>query len=430
MNMNTEGGSRSGTVWARWKTALALAVLGMAALPHGTETKGEEMSYGEVREFIAKHTNLVELTGPGGARVAVCPEWQGRVMTSSCGGEDGASFGFVNRGFIEWGQLDKRFNNYGAEDRMWLSPEGGRFSLWFAPGAEQTLDHWYTADNMNNGAYELVAPPDGSTCRMKREMKLQNASATKFDFAVTRDVRLLGSDDLANLFGEAAGLMQGDDVNLVAYETANSIRNNGPAMTREGGLVSIWMLGMLNSGPETVIVVPYRPGDESELGPVVKSDYFGDVPAERLKVLPEAILFRADAKFRAKIGTSQRRAKNVLGSIDFAAGTLTIVQFTMPDDPTKHDYMNNMWGFDTPDPYVGDVANAYNDGPPEPGGEAFGAFYEIESLSHAAALATGESLTHCHRTLHLQASPEKLDAVSRAVFGIGLDAIRQAMLRE
>ncbi len=430
MNVNAKNDPRCGAVWALSRMVLPLIVFGLAALSHGTETKGEEMSYGEVREFIAKHTNLVELSDPGGARVAVCPEWQGRVMTSSCGGNDGTSFGFVNRGFVEWGQLDKRFNNYGAEDRMWLSPEGGRFSLWFAPGAEQTLDHWYTADNMNNGAYELVAPPDSSTCRMKREMKLQNASGTQFDFAVTRDVRLLGTDDLASLFGEAAGLMQGDDVKLVAYETANSISNNGPAMTREGGLVSIWMLGMLNAGPETVIVVPYRPGDESELGPVVKSDYFGEVPAERLKVLPEAILFRADAKFRAKIGTSQRRAKNVLGSIDFAAGTLTIVQFTMPDDPTKHDYMNNMWGFDTPAPYVGDVANAYNDGPPEPGGEAFGSFYEIESLSPAAALATGESLTHCHRTLHLQAEPEKLDAISRAVFGIGLDAVRQAMLDE
>ena len=116
----------------------------------------------------------------------------------------------------------------------------------------------------------------------------------------------------------------------MAYETANQITNRGPAMTKEKGLVSIWILGMMNSGPETVVLVPYKPGSEAELGPVVKSDYFGAVPAERLKVTPEAVLFRADAKFRSKIGISQRRAKNVLGSIDFENGVLTLVSSPCP----------------------------------------------------------------------------------------------------
>ena len=119
---------------------------------------------------------------------------------------------------------------------------------------------------------------------MTRQMKLQNASGTKFDLAVTRDVRLLDETELADLFGDAARLISSNDTKLVAYETVNSIRNDGPTMTSKGGLVSIWILGMLNAGPETVIVVPYRAGDESELGPAVKSDYFGQVPADRLKV--------------------------------------------------------------------------------------------------------------------------------------------------
>ena len=85
------------------------------------------------------------------------------------------------------------------------------------------------------------------------------------------------------------------------------------------------------------------------------------------------MLFRADGKYRSKIGISQRRARNVLGSIDFQAGVLTLVSFTMPDDPTKHPYMNNMWGVPHADPYTGDVANSYNDGPPAPGQEGHGA---------------------------------------------------------
>ena len=74
------------------------------------------------------------MTDDAGARVAIAPEWQGRVMTSTCAGLEGPSFGFVNRDFIEAGKTDPHFNNYGAEDRLWLSPEGGQFSLLFKPG--------------------------------------------------------------------------------------------------------------------------------------------------------------------------------------------------------------------------------------------------------------------------------------------------------
>ena len=61
--------------------------------------------------------------------------------------------------------------------------------------------------------------------------------------------------------------------------------------------------------PESVVLVPYKTGDESKLGPVVQNDYFGRVPDDRLKVLPEAVLFRADGQYRSKIGTSQQRAE-------------------------------------------------------------------------------------------------------------------------
>ncbi len=386
------------------------------------------MSYGDAREFLAKHTRLVELVGAGGARVAVCPDWQGRVMTSTCDGMAGPSFGFINRQFIEAGKLDPRFNNYGAEDRMWLSPEGGKFSLWFKPGAEQTLDNWYTAPAINEGAYRVTSDVNDPYCRMETQLKLQNASATEFDLAVDREVRLLDEADLVGLFGAAAALLSGDGTQMVAYETINSITNRGPAITRDGGLLSIWILGMQNSGPETVVVVPYREGGQSELGPIVKSDYFGPIPPERLKITPEAILFRADGEDRSKIGTSQHRAKNILGSIDFAAGVLTLVSFSMPGDPAACDYMNNMWGLPTPEPYVGDVVNSYNDGPPEPGAQAMGAFYEIESLSPAVALESGQSLTHHHRTLHIRAAKPILKKLAKKILGVELETVRAEML--
>jgi hypothetical protein len=403
--------------------ALGAATLGAA---HGADKKGKPMSYAEARDFLAKHTSLVELTNASGARVAVTPEWQGRVMTSSCDGLAGKSFGFVNRDFIAAGKRDIRFNNYGAEDRMWLCPEGGQFSLWFKPGIKQVLANWYTAPALNDGAWKVVSPADKHAVEMTATMQFQNASGTPFSLDVRREVRLLDTEDLRKLFGPyAAGTVTRSGVKTVAYETANQVTNVGPTMSKEKGLISIWILGMMNSGPRTVVLVPYKSGSVSELGPVVKSDYFGFVPPARLRVLPDAVLFHADSHFRSKIGISQRRARNVLGSIDLQAGVLTLVQFTMPADPTKSDYLNNMWQVPQAKPYVGDVANAYNDGPNDLGSQ-LGAFYEIESISPALVLKTGESLVHRHRTVHIQADADTLAKLAQEVLGVDLEAVKRA----
>jgi len=384
------------------------------------------MSYREAYDFLADYTRVIELAADS-ARVAVCPEWQARVMTSTCSGPQGPSFGFIHREFIEAGKPDERFNNYGGEERFWLAPEGGQFSLWFAPGKEQTLENWYTQPALNEGAWEVVGQEGQESCTMRRRMQLRNASNTRFDLEVLRTVRLLAEDDYRQLFGdEAAAILKRDDVEKVGYETINQVANRGPDMQADKGLVSVWILGMYNAGPRTVVIVPYRPGRESELGPVVQSDYFGTVPPERLKILPEAVLFLADSRYRSKIGTSQRRARNVLGSIDFQAGVLTLVNFTMPEDPAAHRYLNNLWELPQAEPYVGDVANAYNDGPNETGGQ-LGAFYEIESLSAAEELRTGESLEHRHRTVHVRAPMDVLDQLAQTVLGVSLEKVRQTM---
>ena len=402
--------------------AALLAMGGTIAL--SAETKSKPMSYGTTREFLAKHTQLVELTNDDGARVAVCPEWQGRVMTSTCGGMEGISFGFVNDEFITAGKSDPHFNNYGAEERLWLSPEGGQFSLWFQPGKPQDLDNWYTPPAFNEGAWKVVSGP-AEPLRMAATMKLQNTAGTAFDLDVSRGVRLLGNSDLKQILGEsAAKKIAAPGVKSVAYETDNRLTNRGADMTREKGMVSLWILGMMNCGPQTVVIAPYKPGSEAELGPVVKSDYFGAVPAERLRILPEAALLRADGNYRSKIGISQRRARNVLGSIDFQNHVLTLVQFSMPADPTQELYMNNQWGVPTAEPYKGDVANSYNDGPPAPGKKGLGPFYEVESLSPARPLKTGDSLSHQHRTIHIQAGAAALADLAKEVLGVDLEKVK------
>ena len=116
----------------------------------------------------------------------------------------------------------------------------------------------------------------------------------------------------------------------------------------------------------------------------------------------------------------------MLGSYDAENKVLTIVQFNQPEGVT--DYVNSLWKLQD-NPYGGDAANSYNDGPPTPGAKPMGPFYEIESSSPAAALAPGKSLSHIHRTMHLTGDESSLDKISRSVLGVSLDEIKSAIAR-
>jgi len=125
------------------------------------------------------------------------------------------------------------------------------------------------------------------------------------------------------------------------------------------------------------------------------------------------------------VGIPRPRARPVMGSWDADRGALTIVRYTLPDE-APDGYVNSLWTDDA-EPYAGDVVNSYNDGPPEPGADPMGPFYELESSSPAARLAPGESLEHAHRTVHLVGPRAALDAVARAELGVDLDAIERAL---
>jgi hypothetical protein len=72
------------------------------------------------------------------------------------------------------------------------------------------------------------------------------------------------------------------------------------------------------------------------------------------------------------------------------------------------------------EPYGGDVVNAYNDGPTEPGKPSLGGFYELETSSPAAALGPRQSLVHTHRTFHFVGPREVLEPIARRLLGVSL----------
>lgn len=380
-------------------------------------------TFGDDLAFLRQYASVVVLRDAGGqAQVAVVPAWQGRVMTSTARSASGTSFGWVNRELIAAGKLQPHINVFGGEDRFWLGPEGGQFSIFFAPGSKFDLEHWFTPAPIDTEPYEVVSQSaDRVVCR--RTMALTNYSGTRFRLEVSREVRVLKAADA--LAARRLPLPAG--VSAVAFESVNTIKNTGrQRWMRDDGLLSIWILGMFSASPSTTVVVPYRPGAESALGPIVNDAYFGKVPSDRLVAKNGVVYFKADAAHRGKIGFSPRRAPDLLGSYDADGRTLTLVSFTRPEG--ANDYVNSMWEIQTT-PYSGDVVNSYNDGPPQPGAQQLGKFYELESSSPALALAPGASATHVHQTIHLQGSESALNSIARAALGVSLEQIKSGLPR-
>jgi len=378
-------------------------------------------SFGEDLAFLQKHVDVLTLSDKAGkARVALVPAYQGRVMTSTATGDQGLSYGWINRELIASGKFAQHINVFGGEDRFWMGPEGGQYSIFFAKGVPFDLEHWFTPAPIDTEPFRVVSH-SGTKAAFRHTFQLTNYSGTVFSVQADREVRLL----TPSRAWSQLGLKPRPGVELVAFETANKVTNKGKQpWAKETGLLSIWILGMFNPSPATTIVVPIKPGPESALGKPVNADYFGKVPPERLVVKDGAVFFSGDGQYRSKIGVGPKRALPIMGSYDAANNVLTLAQFSMPAKPAP--YVNSMWEIQK-DPYGGDVANSYNDGPPAPGAKPLGPFYELESSSPALALAPGKSHTHVHRTMHLTGAKDALDAIARATLGVGLQEITTAL---
>jgi hypothetical protein len=403
----------------------ALLIIALAAGCGKSAKAPEGILFKDDATFLKAHTQAIILTARDNlAQVAVNPDLQGRVMTSTADGPDGLSFGWINREALTSGQNNLHMNAFGGEDRFWLGPEGGQFSIFFRARDPFDLDHWFTPPPVNEGAYDVVSRK-ADRIHFRKTMHLVNYSSTEFDLGLDREVRILRADEV-----KALGIPVPAGVKMVAFSSDNKISNSGTkAWVKETGLLSVWILGMFNPSPATTIVIPFKPGPEAELGPIVNDSYFGKVPADRLVVRDKdgVLFFSGDGKYRSKIGIPPSRVKPFAGSWDAANKVLTIVHLTVPEGATE--YVNSMWKIQE-NPFAGDVVNSYNDGPASPGAKPLGHFYELESSSPAAALKPGETLAHVHTTIHFHGPEKALDEIARAVIGVGLKEIQAAFAKK
>jgi hypothetical protein len=371
-------------------------------------------SFGYDLNFLKSKDSVIVLQNDAGnAQVIVSPKYQGKVFTSTADGLQGKSFGWINyKAFKD--ELDPHMNGYGGEDRLWLGPEGGKYSIFFKPGTKMDFDNWHTPAPIDSEAWDLISS-DSKKISLAKDMNLLNYAGATLKIKLNRDIAILEPVDIE----KALGITLNETIMSVGFTTRNTMSNTGDsAWTTQTGAPCLWNLDMFAPSPKTVIVIPY---EEKAAGNVATTDYFGQIPPDRIKYSNGILYFKADGKARGKLGIPPARAKPIAGSFDAQNNILTITQFDIDNNGT---YLNQEWTTEK-DPLKGDAVNAYNDGPLENGGQ-MGPFYEIESVSPAAFLKPGERLMHRHSVFHFTGDKTTLDSIAKKLLGVSLHEIETA----
>ena len=381
-------------------------------------------------EFLKKHTrNIIELQSEeGNAKVLLSADYQGRVMTSTAEGDRGTSYGWINYDLVASGEKKKQFNPVGGEERFWMGPEGGQYSIYFKGKDSFAFANWQVPAVIDTISYD-ISQSDKTQVVFSKKATITNYSGTVFDIAIERKINLLDKQQAETKLNTIipAG------IGFVGYETENKIQNTGTEdWAKDKGLLSIWLLGMFTPSSKTVVIIPFSappfkkiPKEliTSAILPArhfITDNYFGEIPPDRLQVKDSVLYFTCDGKYRSKIGLSPVIAKPIAGSFDFEKNVLTIV---IPQVNKDASYVNSKWEIQR-EPYKGDVINSYNDGPLADGTQ-MGPFYEIESSSPALQLRKGETGEYKQITCHFQGDYTALQQLAKQLLGVDLNELKK-----
>ncbi len=373
-------------------------------------------NYGLDADFLRKHNqHIIELRDEvGQAKVLLSADYQGRVMTSTASGNDGTSYGWINYELIASGEVKKQFNPVGGEERFWLGPEGGQYSLYFHKGDSFSMKNWQVPHMIDTEPFQVVES-NTISATFSRRTSVTNYSGTVFELSIERKISLLSRNDFESEFRTQLPTV----IKYVGYQSENKIQNAGTQdWNKESGLLSIWLLGMFAPSDQTMVIIPFKPiANAKEL---ITTTYFGEIPAERLMIEDSVLFFTCDGNYRSKIGLSPFIAKPVSASFDFQRNILTITRLEIVSDAS---YVNSKWEIQDA-PYSGDAVNSYNDGPLADGSQ-LGPFYELESSSAALELKSGETGMYRQITCHLEGDFDRLNDLSVTILGVDLKKIKK-----
>jgi hypothetical protein len=372
-------------------------------------------TFADDASFLRGYGGAAILRADGCGPVAVSVT-NGRVMTSAFSDAE-PGFGLVNRAAFESPARRSTsptdpWSNYGGEDRLWLSPEGGPHGLFFAPGAKQAPETWVVPWKMDGMEWRQADPAVAVVNSLKflpRRVDVEDASGSKASVTVYRAIEALSRPAI----GQLLGIPLAPGVQVVGFRSTNRLIWGGDAPP--DALVGLWTLGQFKPSDKTTVLFPFRgdAGTGADPTSCLKRDYFGVVPDERLKLeLPPGpsatglARFTADSLLRSKIGLSRAGATGWIGAWDEDRGVLTLINHSLP--PVGAPVPDCDWRVPNPHAAQGDVATSYNNG-----GEP--AFFELESLSAALPATAGASVEHVSTTIHLGGDREALRDIARAV---------------
>lgn len=387
---------RRAAIDPRLGATLALGALPLSA-PAQTAPPRPDAVFARDVQFLKEFADVVVLEAPGAGKVAVSPKLTGRVMTSSFADNE-PGFGLVNRDAITRPPIARGFNNYGGEDRLWLAPEGGPYGLFFDPGAKQELANWYVPLVMDGGVRTLTTQ-DAGTIAFRDRIALKNVKGVAFDLTVDRKIEALAKSELEKVLG--GPLPEG--AKFVAFRTTNQVTNEAKSALPADAVIAPWILGQFRPSPRSTVLMPFKGAAD-----VIKKDYFGVVPPDRLSIVADGdggvARFKADAQLRSKIGVSAAGATGWLGAWDAQRNVLTLVYHSLP--PAGAIVPDCNWLDPNPRAKSGDVATSYNHGE-EP------RFFELESIGPALGAAPKSTVTQVQTTIHLSAEPAALAEIAK-----------------
>lgn len=363
--------------------------------------------------FLKKYAGKIIELKQDDATVFLSADYQGRVFTSTANGDSGISFGWINYNLLSSAQKKKQFNPVGGEERFWIGPEGGQYSIYFPKGDSFNIKYWQVPAIIDTVKYALQQS-DSTSATFTATAAINNYSGTLFNIAITRKIKILNNDSIAAALNTSIP----NGIKAVAYKTINQLKNIGnTAWKKDSGLLSIWLLGQFTPTEQTKVIIPFSPIQNARS--YITDDYFGKIDSSRLLVKDSVLYFRCDGKSRGKLGLKPVIAKPFVCSYDFNKNVLTII---IPEVHKNAMYVNSKWELQK-EPYNGDVINSYNDGPLADGSQ-LGPFYEIESSSPVYELKPGESEEYHQTTLHLQGDYDSLKVLLQKLININLDDVK------
>jgi hypothetical protein len=337
----------------------------------------QNMSYHDALTYLAQKTAVVELYDQWGGRIAVCPEWNGKIFTSTCEGLDGNSFGYLNVQAIDTECVESfGGESFGGEDQWTLSP------LIFSFAVESIKEN---------------------KAVLQRTLHMNDANGVPSEFHLTRSISLLSRKRIGELFGDAVtAALEKEDVSVIGFRSKNVVQS------QEKSCIVSRQRGMFNACPHTFVIVSTPPEnflpESLQIESQIDIDYLGGSPHGRIRHLPQAYLVRADGHGRCQVSLPYATAPPIFGALELRFGTLTL------------------WTFDVPEEHgEDDLIRIYNHGRPLVREMNWATHYELNCYSAARVLLPDSSLTYCQCTLHLNADNDTLGELVQEIFDVTLD---------